>query len=308
MAATPDSLTFAPVSRSSTSYPAATCVVAGSDLLGEGPVWVAAEQALYWLDIKGLKLHRYDPVTGDRQTWPTPFRIGSIAPRAGGGFVGGSEHGLVLIDAVLSRFDIVADPEAHLPGNRFNDGAVDPTGRFWAGTMDDAEEQATGALYRLDADLSWSRHDAGYQVTNGPAFSPDGRFLYHTDSAAREIYRFDLADDGSLCGKTRFARFGQADGYPDGMTVDRDGCLWVAFWDGWCVRRLSPDGEVIGVLPVPVQRPTSCTFGGSSLDRLFITSATIGLDDAARAAQPLAGGLFMAEPGVAGYAVPPFQG
>lgn len=282
--------------------------MAGGDVLGEGPVWVAGERALYWLDIKGLKLHRYDPVTGAGASWPTPFRIGSIAPRAAGGFVGGGEHGLVLIDAAIARFDIVADPEAHVPGNRFNDGALDTAGRFWAGTMDDAEEQALGALYRLDADLRWSRHDDGYRVTNGPAFSPDGRFLYHTDSAARVIYRFRLGADGSLGEKTRFARFGQADGHPDGMTTDREGCLWVAFWDGWCVRRLSPDGATLALLPLPVQRPTSCAFGGADLDRLFVTSATIGLDDAARAAQPLAGGLFMAAPGVSGFAVPPFAG
>jgi sugar lactone lactonase YvrE len=283
-------------------------VVPSGDLLGEGPVWVAAEQALYWVDIKGLKIHRFDPATGERRSWPTPFRIGSIAPRAGGGFVGGGEHGFVLIDAAIARFDVVADPEPDLPGNRFNDGALDVAGRFWAGTMDDAEERATGALYRLDADLRWSRHDAGYQVTNGPAFSPDDRFLYHTDSAEREIYRFAIDQAGSLRDKTRFARFGQADGHPDGMTVDREGCLWVAFWDGWCVRRLAPDGAVLALLPLPVQRPTSCTFGGPDLRQLFVTSATIGLDDAARAAQPLAGGLFMAEPGVSGFAVPPFAG
>ncbi|MDB5688511.1 MAG: hypothetical protein JWL91_387 [Sphingomonas bacterium] len=277
-------------------------------MLGEGPVWIAREQALYWLDIAGRTVHRYDPATGEATRWPAPFRITSIAPRAEGGFVGGSERGLVLIDASLGRFDVLVDPEPHLPGNRFNDGAVDPAGRFWAGTMDDAEEQATGALYRLDADLGWSRHDEGYRVTNGPAFSPDGRILYHTDSAARRIYRFALGGDGGLSDKRILAHFGQADGHPDGMAVDREGCLWVAFWDGWCVRRLSPEGEQIGLLPLPVQRPTSCAFGGADLELLFVTSATIGLDEAARSAQPLAGGLFLAQPGVAGVPVTAFAG
>lgn len=292
----------------SAPLPPPVCIAPAADLLGEGPVWVPREQALYWLDIKGLRLHRYDPATGGVTSWPMPFRIGSIAPRAGGGFVGGSERGLVLIDPALERFDIVADPEKHLPGNRFNDGAVDPAGRFWAGTMDDAEEHSTGALYRLDPDLRCSQHDSGYRVTNGPAFSPDGRYLYHSDSAAREIYRFTLDADGLLSGKTVFARFGQADGYPDGMTVDREGCLWVAFWDGWCVRRLSPRGEPIALLPLPVQRPTSCTFGGPDLNLLFVTSATIGLNRAALASQPQAGCLFMATPGVIGLAAPPFAG
>jgi sugar lactone lactonase YvrE len=161
-------------------------------------VWVAGEQALYWLNITGLKIHLYDPATGGTVHWPTSFRASSIAPRASGGFVGGSEHGLVLIDAPIERFDIVAQPEAHLPCGRFNDGKHDPAGRSSAGTIDDAEEQATDARYRLDTDLRRTCHDEGYRVTNGPAFSPDGRILYHTVSAARTIYRFQLHADGSL--------------------------------------------------------------------------------------------------------------
>jgi D-xylonolactonase len=296
------------VPRSEASSPVVHCAVDAGDVLGEGPVWVAAEQALYWLDIAGRRVHRFDPVTKAVATWPTPFRVTAIAPRAAGGFVGASERGLVLIDGGFTRFDRVADPEADRPGNRFNDGAVDAAGRFWAGTMDDAEEGASGALYRLDADLGWTRHDDGYRVTNGPAFSPDGRFLYHTDSAARHIYRFALAADGTLSGKRLFAHFNQADGHPDGMAVDRDGCLWVCFWDGWCLRRLSPEGAVLAEVQLPVQRPTSCAFGGRALDRLFITSATIGLDDAARAAQPLAGSLFAVDPGMSGVPVAVFAG
>jgi D-xylonolactonase len=294
------------MSLSDSQPKAARCVSDSCALLGEGPVWVEREQALYWIDIKGCRLHRFDPATRAQESWPTPFRIGSIAPRVGGGFVGAGDRGFLLIDAAITRFASIANPEADLPGNRFNDGKLDAAGRFWAGTMDDAEEQATGSLYRLDADLRWSVQDSDYNVTNGPAFSPDGRNMYHTDSAERTIYRFALAADGTLADKTRFARFGQADGYPDGMTVDHEGCLWVAFWDGWCVRRISPAGETIATLELPVQRPTSCAFGGAALDQLFITSATIGLDRAARAAQPLAGGLFMATPGVSGIAVTPF--
>ncbi len=290
--------------------PAVHCVDAAAALLGEGPVWVGGEAALYWVDIKGLRLHRFDPASGEARCWPTPFRIGAIAPRADGGFVGASERGFVFIDAEISAFRVIADPEAHLPGNRFNDGKLDTLGRFWAGTMDDAEETASGAIYRLDPSLRWSRQDSGYKITNGPAFSPDGRFLYHTDSALRTVYRYTLdgQGEGAARDKTVFARFGMADGYPDGMTVDQEGCLWVAFWDGWCVRRLSPDGAPIGAVELPVQRPTSCVFGGPGFDQLFVTSATIGLDAAALAAQPLAGGLFVAAPGVRGIAPPPFAG
>ena len=290
------------------SSPSVRCVTPAGAVLGEGPVWSAREQALYWLDIKGRRLHRFDPATQAATSWQTPFRIGAIAPRAGGGFVGSSERGFVLIDAGIEQFELVGDPEPDLPGNRANDGKLDGAGRFWAGTMDDAEQARTGSLYRLDPDLRWQRHDTGYLVPNGPAFSPDARFLYHTESSARTIWRFALGDDGTLSGKKRFAQFGGADGYPDGMTVDRDGHLWVAFWDGWCVRRLSPAGEVVDLIELPVQRPTSCAWGGADLRQLYVTSASIGLDSAARAAQPLAGGLFVVEPGAAGVMVPDFAG
>lgn len=282
------------------------CLHQTGAMLAEGPVWLAQEQAVYWLDIQGRTIHRYGLASGRYASWPTPFRIGSIAPRARGGFVGGSEHGFVLMDADLRDFTVVADPEQDLPGNRFNDGKLDPSGRFWAGTMDDAEKERTGSLYRLDQDLAWSRQDTGYAVTNGPTFSPDGLTCYHSDSADQTIFRFDVGREGNLSGKTVFARFGAGDGYPDGMTTDQDGCVWVAFWDGWCLRRLSPRGEVTATIRLPVQRPTSCTFGGADFKRLFVTSAKIGLSEAELAAQPLAGGLLTFETSVGGLATPAF--
>lgn len=277
-------------------------------ILGEGPVWHPAEQALYWLDIKGRHVHRLVPESGDLTSWDVPFRIGSIAPRGRGGFVAGSDRGFVAFDAGFEGWEALFDPEIEQPGNRFNDGEVDRAGRFWAGTMDDAEEQASGSLYRLDVDGRCATIDENYRVTNGPAFSVDGRILYHTDSARQTIYRFDLAADGSVSGKRVLAQFGDGDGYPDGMTVDAEDCLWVAFWDGWCLRRLSPAGEVVAHVPLPVARPTSVTFGGSGYDQLFVTSATIGLDAAALAAQPAAGGLMRLVPGVCGVAPMPYAG
>ncbi len=174
--------------------------------------------------------------------------------------------------------------------------------------MDDREREAAGALYRLDPDLSWTRMDEGYRVTNGPAFRPDGRRMYHNDSARQVTYVFDFDADGSASNRREFARFGEGDGYPDGMTVDAEGCLWIAFWDGWCLRRLSPEGERIDELRVPVQRPTSCAFGGERLDRLFITSARKGLEGTELAHQPFSGGLFAADVGVSGIADMPFAG
>ena len=277
-------------------------------LLGEGPVWIAAEQALMWVDIKGRRLFRIDD--DGVQEWPTPMRVGSIAPRAGGGLIAGTDEGFytIAMDGKALTFTALFDPEADLPDNRFNDGKVDRAGRFWAGTMDDREEEARGSLYRLDAVDAWTAIDAGYQVTNGPAFSPDGAMMYHSDSARRTIYRFPLSAEGEVGARTVFAHFTGAEGYPDGMTVDSEGCLWVAFWDGWALRRFSPAGETMAMVEVPVQRPTSVAFGGPSLDRLYVTSARIGLDDSALRVQPYAGALLMIEPGCTGIADRPFVG
>ena len=149
------------------------------------------------------------------------------------------------IDLASGRLNILFNPEAELPGNRFNDGKVDRSGRFWAGTMDDSERQASGTLYRFDADLSWTAVDADYRVTNGPAFSPDGKQMYHNDSARQVTYAFDLDEAGTATNRRTLLQFGEGDGYPDGMTVDAEGCLWIAFWDGGCVRRFSSDGELL---------------------------------------------------------------
>lgn len=283
------------------------CVADVKAVLGEGPVWVEAEQSLYWVDIKGRKIFRLDS-SGKRDEWQTPMRVGSIAPRAAGGFIAGTEHGFADIDLQQGRFEVFDNPEEDRPHNRFNDGKTDAEGNFWAGTMDDREEDAVGILYRLHPDRSCDRIDGGYKVTNGPAFSPDGRTLYHTDSARQVIYAFPLGEDGAVGERRGFVRFDEGDGYPDGMTVDSQGCLWVAFWDGWCLRRLSPDGECLDKIELPVQRPTSCAFGGPRLDQLYVTSASIGLDQAALELQPCAGGLLLLEPGVSGIAAVPFAG
>jgi D-xylonolactonase len=285
----------------------AKCVADVHAVLGEGPVWVRRESALFWVDIKGLKIFRLD-VRGKLTEWPTPMRVGSLAPRKSGGFIGGTEDGIAAIDSEAGRFDILFNPEEDRPGNRFNDGKLDRQGRFWAGTMDDAEKAATGSLYRIDADLGCTWIDGHYHVTNGPAFSPDGRRMYHNDSVLRITYAYDLDGDGNATGRRPFLKFGEEDGHPDGMTVGAEGCLWVCFWDGWCVRRFSPDGELLHRLDMPVARPTSCAFGGPDLDRLYISSASIHLDEAALAMQPNAGGLFMVSPGVRGLADVPFAG
>jgi sugar lactone lactonase YvrE len=283
------------------------CVADVHAVLGEGPVWVAREAALYWLDIKGRKIFRLDE-RGQYRHWPTPMRIGSLAPRRSGGFIAGTEDGIAIVDPAADCFEIVAKPEEQLPDNRFNDGKVDRRGRFWAGTMDDREQAATGTLYCVGSDLEWLAIDKNYKVTNGPAFSPAGELMYHNDSARQVTFVFDLNADGTATNRRTFLQFGPGDGYPDGMTVDGEGCLWIAFWDGWCIRRYSPSGDWIETVKMGVKRPTSLAFGGRDLDRLYVTSASIDLDEGALQMQQNAGGLFMLTPGVRGLADVPFAG
>lgn len=282
------------------------CIANVRATLGEGPVWVAAEAALYWVDIPERRVFRWSETEGVR-TILVARHVCSLLPRVGGGFIGGGYDGFVALDDDLA-VSVIADPEPDLTGNRFNDGKIDRAGRLWAGTMDRAEKEASGSLYRLDPDLSWERIDSGYRVTNGPAFSRDGRVMYHTDSALQTVYAFDLGPDGAVGERRVHLRFGEGDGYPDGMTVDAEDCLWIAFWDGWCVRRFAPSGELLATLEVPVQRPTSVAFGGEGLDRLFVTSAARDLSAEELERQPEAGGLFAARPGVSGIADLPFAG
>ena len=261
----------------------------------------------FWLDIKGRKIFRLGE-SGAVDSWDTPLRVGSIVPRASGGFIAGTEDGIAAIDLAQGRFEIAIDPERHLPGNRFNDGKVDRAGNFWAGSMDDRETEDVGTLYRIDRDFRCAPVDDGYKVTNGPAFSPAGDILYHNDSGRQITYAFDLDAAGKAANRRIFLQFGEGDGFPDGMTVDAEGGLWIAFWDGWCVRRFSPAGALLETIRMPVARPTSCAFGGPALDRLYVTSATIGLDEGALAMQPNAGGLFMVVTGVRGIAERMFAG
>ena len=273
--------------------------------LGEGPGWVAAESALYWVDIVEGGLFRM--TSGVIEEIPIARPLCSIAPRSGGGYVGGSLEGLVAISSEFAISPLV-EPEPDLPDNRCNDGKVDRAGRFWAGTMDRTERNACGSLYRLDAGLACTRIDSGYAVSNGPAFSRDGGTMYHTDSGRQTIYAFDLDMGGNATNRRVFAQYGEGQGYPDGMTVDAQDCLWIAFWDGWCIRRLSPQGECLSEIATPIQRPTSCAFGGERLDELYITSARRDLSASELERQPQAGSLFRFKPGVCGIAELTFAG
>lgn len=283
----------------------ARCVWDAGAILGEGPLWRPEENAIYFVDIKKPALHRYSLTDGAKKTWPMPERIGWVAPRANKpGFIAGFKS--CFAELTLDPIEIkkICEPEAELPDNRRNDAKVDPWGRIWAGSMDDRESAASGTLFRLDPDLSWHRMDTGYRICNGPAFSPDGRTLYHTDTARRVVYQFDLTPEGAISNKRDFVRFeDEAWGYPDGMTTDRDGGIWIAHWGGARVSRFTPDGKLDRFIPLPVAQVTSCTFAGDDLDRMFATSASIG-----REGEPLAGALFELDPGARGAPQHEFAG
>ena len=286
------------------------CLWAAGATLGEGPLWSPREAALYWVDIKAPALHRYRLEDGDKTSWVMPEPLGWVIERANGeGLVAGfKDRGFAFLTPGTMAPEVIGHPEPDYPDNRFNDAKADAAGRIWAGTMDDNEREARGSLYRLDPDLDWHRVDKGYVVTNGPALSPDNGTLYHTDTFEGTIYAFDVSNGGKLKNKRVFVTIPEGDGYPDGMTCDAEGHLWVAHWGGWRITRFTPDGQVERVIEMPVSQVTSVAFGGPELDRLFVTSAAIGLSAEEREEQPLAGGLFELDPGVKGLPAGQFGG
>jgi xylono-1,5-lactonase len=267
------------------------CVWPIGAVLGEGPVWSAAEQALWFVDIKAPSIHRYHPASGAQRSWPAPARVGFVLPTAAGWLIAGLKTGLHRFNPETGNFTLLHVVEPHTPNNRLNDGFVDSEGHLWFGSMDDDEAEPSGALYQLTA-TGCVRRDPGYVVTNGPAESPDGRVLYHTDTLAGVIYAFDRARDGSLSSKRVFARFGPGEGYPDGPIVDSEGCLWTGLFGGWGLKRFSPKGELLSSVRLPCSAVTKAAFAGDDLKTLYITTAHVALDAEQRRQQPLAGGLF----------------
>jgi xylono-1,5-lactonase len=272
--------------------------------LGEGPLWSAREQAVYWVDILAPAVHRLSLQDDSIRTWPMPEKIGWLVERASQpGFIAGFQSGFAVLQLDPLRVTPIGDPEPHLPGNRMNDCKVDAHGRIWAGTMDAAIETDSGALYRLDPDFTFTRHDDAYRVTNGPAFSTDGRRMFHSDTERRTVYVFPMHADGSLGKREVFLEFEQDWGFPDGMTVDAEDGLWIAHWGGSRVSRFTPAGKLERSIELPASQVTSCAFAGPALDRLFVTSAAGGRDN-----EPDAGKLFEVDPGVRGVPQPPFAG
>lgn len=274
----------------------------GADMLGEGTIWSARDDAVYWVDILAPALNRLSLKDGAVERWAVPEPLGWVAERAGGGFIGGFKSGFAEISLDPLTITPIGDPEPDLPGNRMNDGKADAQGQIWCGTMDMAEESDSGSLYRLTPDLVWQQMDAGYRVPNGPAFSPCGKWLYHSDTARRIMYRFARTAEG-IADRQPFISFTDADGYPDGMTVDADGHIWVAHWGGGRISRFTPDGRLDRAIALPARQVTNICFAGPDLDRMFVSSAAIGLD-----ATPCDGGLFEVDCGVHGLPTHLFAG
>jgi sugar lactone lactonase YvrE len=273
-------------------------------LLGEGPHWSVRKQALLWVDSLGSSICRFRPTTGSVDRWQMPGTVAWIIERMHAvDFVVGLQKEIVQFDLESGTTQPLLQSEPHLPENRLNDAKVDPRGSLWYGTMPRDAQADTGGLYRLDPDGGLTRHDGGYRVSNGPAFAPDGRFLYHTDSMRALVYRFELSDTGELSNRTVFLRLNAADGYPDGMTVDSEGCLWVAFWGGSRVSRYSVRGELVRSIALPASQITSCAFGGADMDRLYVTSAATGVEG-----EQFAGALFEVDPQVRGLSPNLFGG
>lgn len=280
------------------------CVLDAHAEIGEGAVWSAREQVLYWVDISAGLLHRFDPADGSDQSWPMGEPLGCLALTTRASLVLALASGFVEFDPATGHRQPLGGPDLGATGHRFNDGATDPAGRFLAGSMRQTghETSATGTLYALAGDLAVSKVLTGFHIINGLAFSPDGATAYVSDSYApiRAIWAFDHdIDDGAWTNRRLFFDTGSRPGRPDGAAIDADGCYWMAGIGGWELVRLTPAGKVDMVIPFPVEKPTRIAFGGPGLDTMFVTS--LGAAISPGAPQPQAGGLFaLRVPGVTG--------
>ena len=280
--------------------------------LGEGPVWSAEEQALYWVDIENNSFFRYFPTTNKYESFDVGVPIGVLALRAAGGLVMATKNGFAFWDPKTQALNFLANPEADKPHTRFNDGAVDSQGRFWAGTMCGLPEICSapeGSLYRLDPDGSVSIMETGIFIANGIDWSPDNKIMYFTDSTRHVIYAYDFDPaTGAIANRRPFISTPDEIGVPDGLTVDSEGCIWSARWGGWKITRYDPTGKVEREIQLPVQCPTSCAFGGANLDELYITSAWNELSVEQKKNQPYAGDLFRVKTDTKGRVSPKFAG
>jgi sugar lactone lactonase YvrE len=274
--------------------------------LGEGPTWDASSGRLLWVDILACEVHRFDPASGTDSVLRTGQHVGAAKPRAAGGLVVNLRDGVGLYDPD-GGFRWLAD--LAVPDCRGNDAAVDAAGHLWAGTMRYDEAAGGGRLYRVSPRGEVTTVFDAVAVSNGVGWSPDGGRMYYVDSPTRRVDVLDVdPDSGLVAGRRTFLDLHGQPGFPDGLTVDADGCVWVAFWDGGAVRRFTPAGRPDLVVGVPAARTTACAFGGPDLADLYVTTATTGLDPARLAGQPLSGSVFVLPGAGTGLAAHAFGG
>ncbi|HEX8012147.1 MAG TPA: SMP-30/gluconolactonase/LRE family protein [Casimicrobiaceae bacterium] len=289
--------------------PVFECVLDVKASLGECPVWSVDEQVLYWVDINAPSLNRFDPLTGRNTAWPMPSSIGCFALRERGGFIAALRDGFWLVDPSGKPERKVVDAPYDPAHHRFNDGRADARGRLWAGSMNEKRDASSAKLYRLDPDFSLTAMISELMISNGLAWSPDGRTLYHADTPTRTVSAWDFeAETGAIANRRTFVHFaGEAD-RPDGAAVDREGCYWSALYRGGKLARISPRGELVVEFALPAMCPTMCAFGGPDLKTLFVTTARQQREPAELARLPQSGGLFAARVDVPGLAEPKFAG
>ena len=273
--------------------------------LGEGPVWVERDQALWFTDIKKRQVHRVDPENGEQRSWEAPAQVGFVFPSKSGGFIAGLQGGLHRFDPKKGTFTLLVAVEPDSPTNRLNDGVVDPSGRLWFGTMDDTERSKTGAYYCFCRGKLTRTNLTSIAITNGPAISPDGKILYWVDTLGGTISSCEIWGDGQLGPSQLVVRIDPQDGHPDGPTVDSEGGIWISLFSGWEARRFSPAGELMERVRFPVSNITKVAFGGADLKTAFATTARHLLKPEQLNQQPLAGSLFAFAAGVAGVLSPP---
>jgi sugar lactone lactonase YvrE len=270
-------------------------VVEHKCFLGEGPVWDAKRKVICWLDILNGEIHEYATEQKMHKVIPVHQLIGSLAVCTNGNFIAALQNGFAFIDKISGEIKMIADPESYLSNNRFNEGKCDPAGRFWAGTMSLSEEPNAGSVYVVEKDLSITKRIESVTISNGLAWSINHKTFYFIDTPTFEVAAYDYNKySGHISNKRTIIKIASEDGYPDGMTIDNEGMLWIAHWDGWQVTRWNPvSGEKIHSIQLPVSKVTSCTFGGENYGDLYITSAKIGLREDELEKQPLAGSLFV---------------
>ncbi len=272
-----------------------------SCLLGESPVWNCEDDCVYFIDIKKPAINRFSTKSLIFETIDAPSEIGCIVLNRTGGLVAAMENGLAFVDFKKSQYKFFSLIDSECFGNRPNDGKCDITGRLWIASMDKKEKEPSGKLWSISSSATPKIMDKNFIIGNGIDWSPDSQKMYFTDSINRIIYIYDFdASSGSIKNKKVFVKISPLEGYPDGLTVDSQGYIWSAHWDGWRLTRYTPDGFVDKIVTLPVPRPTSMAFGNSNLSKLYITSASHGLTSDELKRAPLSGSLFVYDASIPG--------